>query len=202
MPENVKDRIKSIAKDLFSKYGFSKVTTDEISSTLGISKRTLYNFFESKENLIEEIISDELKKIEDAINELIIKADKGKFDFIETIKSLFKIMNEQSLTFTKEFFDDLFKSAPNQLRKIEEFREKHFKTNFFTFYNMGVEQGYVKKHIDKNIFYFIFYHSFHEIIKPKILSNIPKTANEVIEDIIDILLTGALTQKGIQKLKN
>lgn len=202
MADILKNRIKSIAKDLFSKWGYSKVTTDEISSALGISKRTLYNFFESKEKLLEEIIQEELSKIEILINDLLKKAEKKDFDFIDTIKQMFKIMSEQSQTFTKEFFDDLFKSAPEQLRKIEEFREKHFKENFFKFYNMGVDQGFVKKHIDKNLFYFIFYHSFHQILKPEILMNFSKTANEIIEQIIDILLTGSLTEKGLVRIKN
>lgn len=96
MADILKNRIKSIAKDLFSKWGYSKVTTDEISSALGISKRTLYNFFESKEKLLEEIIQEELSKIEILINDLLKKAEKKDFDFIDTIKQMFKIMSEQS----------------------------------------------------------------------------------------------------------
>ncbi len=48
----IKDRILSRAEEMFLKFGYSKVTMDEIAANIGMSKKTLYKFFPSKEELV------------------------------------------------------------------------------------------------------------------------------------------------------
>src|SRR5690606_41317726 len=55
LDEDVKKRIMDEARSLFFRYGFSKVTMDEAAEGLGMSKKTLYRYFPSKEVLLEEI---------------------------------------------------------------------------------------------------------------------------------------------------
>jgi TetR/AcrR family transcriptional regulator of autoinduction and epiphytic fitness len=50
--------ILDTAIEVFSKKGFDSSTIDEIAETAGISKRTIYNHFQSKEKLIQDIVSD------------------------------------------------------------------------------------------------------------------------------------------------
>ena len=57
MSLKLKDRILTRAEEMFLKSGYSKVTMDEIASNLGMSKKTLYKYFSSKEELVKEIIS-------------------------------------------------------------------------------------------------------------------------------------------------
>lgn len=46
-------RVLNTAADLFKQYGFNKVGVDRIVSETKISKATFYNYFHSKERLIE-----------------------------------------------------------------------------------------------------------------------------------------------------
>lgn len=41
---------------LFSKYGCKRVGMDDVAETLGISKKTLYEVFENKNNLVQESV--------------------------------------------------------------------------------------------------------------------------------------------------
>ncbi|MCC8143905.1 MAG: TetR/AcrR family transcriptional regulator [Tannerellaceae bacterium] len=50
----MKERILLTALDLFSQYGIKKVSMDDITRNISISKRTLYEFFENKEMLLVE----------------------------------------------------------------------------------------------------------------------------------------------------
>jgi TetR/AcrR family transcriptional regulator, cholesterol catabolism regulator len=53
-------RIKENAHGLFMKYGFRSVTMDEIAQRMGISKKTIYTYFEDKDALVDAIMVDEI----------------------------------------------------------------------------------------------------------------------------------------------
>jgi TetR/AcrR family transcriptional repressor of mexJK operon len=67
------EKIMDAAIDLFSKYGYDGVTTEQIATEAGFSEKTLFRHFKSKQNLLEQAIdryhyADEMRAIFD--NEL------------------------------------------------------------------------------------------------------------------------------------
>ena len=57
----------------------------------------------------------------------------------------------------------------------------------------------VKSNINKDILYLIFYNSLHYILVPEVVSNLPLTTKDTLQNIFDVLLTGALTDIGNKK---
>ncbi len=51
-----KEKVFSAAKELFGRFGFKKTTVDEIADWAGISKRTMYEVFASKEAILAELV--------------------------------------------------------------------------------------------------------------------------------------------------
>ena len=60
----VKDRIIQKATDLFMRYGIRSITMDEIASQLGISKKTIYQFFTDKDQMVEAVVELEVSENE------------------------------------------------------------------------------------------------------------------------------------------
>ena len=62
------DEILNAALELFTEKGFAATRMDDVAKTAGISKGTLYNYFESKESIfhavVQEMISPEIDKVE------------------------------------------------------------------------------------------------------------------------------------------
>ena len=54
----MKELIKEKARELFFSYGLKSVSMDEIAKKAGVSKRTIYEFFEDKTELVNEIVQD------------------------------------------------------------------------------------------------------------------------------------------------
>ena len=52
----LRDRIIEVSSDLFMSNGCKSVTMDEVAAANGISKRTLYEHFKDKTNLLEECL--------------------------------------------------------------------------------------------------------------------------------------------------
>src|SRR3954466_12358088 len=59
-----KDRVLQGAEELFFRYGIKSVTMDDIAKHLAISKKTIYQFFEDKNEMVETLMAQSLKKDE------------------------------------------------------------------------------------------------------------------------------------------
>lgn len=106
MDQEKKLRILKIAKDNFEQFGYKKTTVDEIATNAGISKRTLYEMFSSKENILSELVMNEaflyrsimdnkLKNIEDPLEKLKIFT-KSSVVYFRGNPFLEKILNDES----------------------------------------------------------------------------------------------------------
>lgn len=60
---DTRDRIREQAKNLFMKYGIRSVSMDDIAVGLGISKKTIYQWYKDKDALVDEIINDDINDI-------------------------------------------------------------------------------------------------------------------------------------------
>ena len=57
-----KDRIQQKAHDLFMQYGLRSVSMDDIAASLGMSKKTIYQFFSDKDDLVDVVVDEELRQ--------------------------------------------------------------------------------------------------------------------------------------------
>ena len=62
--------ILKVAKKLFSKYGFKKVSMDEIAKNAGVTKKTVYANFASKEELLNSLIKLELQDMKERFEKM------------------------------------------------------------------------------------------------------------------------------------
>jgi len=66
LARNTRERIAQGARELFFKEGFDGMRLERLAGELGITKRTIYNHFESKEDLLFAVLEEDLRKwIED-----------------------------------------------------------------------------------------------------------------------------------------
>ena len=194
--EDLKKRILEKASESFFNRGYSGVKTDELAAELGISKRTLYELFPSKNDLLMASLQGVIRKIENETSEIVEEITNSTMGFIEGIKKLMDAISESIQRFGKDLLEDLKKKAPEAWLEIERFRADAIKKNFKILHRIGVERGYVKKEINEEVFYLIYHYSITNILRSDIVARLPMTMKDVIEDIIDVLFTGSFTDKG------
>ena len=76
-----KEQIINSARKLFSKYGFKKVSMDEIAKEANVTKKTVYTYFESKEELLKYFIQEEILNMKKIVENI----EKQKIDFFESV---------------------------------------------------------------------------------------------------------------------
>lgn len=84
-----KEQIIEAARNLFHKYGFKKVSMDEIAKEAGVTKKTIYMYFASKEELLKYFILEQIEKMKNIIEEI----ESQNYDFYETVnKAIYKLL--------------------------------------------------------------------------------------------------------------
>ncbi len=131
---NVNQQIIEEGKKLVEKYGFRKFTMDEIAQNIRISKRTIYQHFKTKNELvssiIDSIIEDDREELKNHVNQ--------ESDYVEKLRAVFYLYHIKMLK--KEYLNELRKYSPDDWNKFKEFSERR-RTYVKQIYNEGVEKG-------------------------------------------------------------
>ncbi len=116
----MKERIKQKADELFRMYGIKSVTMDEIATRLGVSKKTIYQSFADKDELVDEVVGELL-----SFNQSCCNRDRAKatdaihevFLAMEMIQQMFANMNPVILY-------DMERNHPVTFQKFLEHKHK------------------------------------------------------------------------------
>ena len=109
------EQILNAAKKLFTNYGFKKVSIDEIASEAGVTKKTVYTYFSSKEELLKYCIKEELQNM----RKIIENVESKKLDFMETVHQV--IYNLLKYKKNCKFLKMLFKES--EILKNEQLKD-------------------------------------------------------------------------------
>ncbi len=192
----LKGRILSQAEEMFLKFGFSKVTMEEIAANLGISKKTIYKFFQGKDQLLKEIIHGMKCEVEDYVYKIW---SNEKMDFVEKLKLLMNFIGKQSSKLHGPLLHDLQKCNPEIWKEVQEVRKKHSFEKFSRLLEEGIDKGVFRSDINKQLMVLFYLNAVQGIINPEVLSQLPFSADQVFEGIIKIMLEGLLTEEGRTK---
>ncbi len=126
--------------DYFCENGVRKVTMDEIAEHLGISKATIYNYFQSKEDLIEAAVW--LKLTDLAIMKEYLFNDK--LDFTDRYYEGVRHFTNNLGGLTTELLNELKVFFPGCWEPIQLFQNASVE-NLMEYYKMGIERGIFTK---------------------------------------------------------
>jgi len=192
--QKIKNRIIETSREMFFRSGFSKVTMDEIAAELGMSKKTVYKFFPTKMNLLDEIAQftrDEFQVNFDAVLE------NKELDVLQKLNQFIQIISSRlSSLLNKSFLNDLQKFAPEVWQKMEAFRKEMIYTRFGSLIQEGIREGVFRNDIPQDVIVLIFFSAINNVINPTTLAHLPLTAEEAYQTINKIFLEGLMTEKS------
>lgn len=114
----LKDRIKQKANELFRRYGIKSVTMDEIASQMGVSKKTIYQCFSDKNDLVDDVIGDMLDYNRNFCQESRVNSQNAVHEVflaMESLQTTFENMNPGILF-------DIERNYPATFKKFKDFK--------------------------------------------------------------------------------
>jgi len=188
---NEKEKIINFSKDTFLKNGFYKISMDEIAKGLGISKKTIYKFFPSKDFLVESAVGLFQRRIKNKLNKIVDDQDNP----ILKIKALSNFVAHLSLEINQKMLFDLQTHRPDLWEKIDKFRKTVIEEVWTKIINKGKEEKYIVNKPNDIIITAILA-PIREVISPDFLLTHNYSMKDAFEYTFDILVSGILTEKG------
>lgn len=114
---NTKQKILIQTFDLIMKYGIKSVSLDDISRGIGISKKTIYQYFESKRGLIHNVIENHIQNDESDIAEIVTRADNAIDEMVTIAKHILVFLRSMSPSMifdTKKYYPKIWERYENQ----------------------------------------------------------------------------------------
>lgn len=188
---NTRERIQTGAFELFKKRGFKSVTMDEIAKSLQMSKRTIYENFEDKHELIHTIIEIEIKKSVCQF-ENIMKNNDNVYVALQQIDNIHKESFKNSSPLLQTDLKKYYSAILDNVAKL--FFEARNKAINITL-AQGIKQGVFLESININAIALMF----EDIMDFSIRKIEEKKFTD--KDMIDcfvVLLRGISTEKGLE----
>lgn len=196
---DLKSRILGLARDKFVRLGYKNVKTDEIAKELGISKRTLYQMFDTKNSLLVEALQEPIKEFESSVNEIADKmTDNGKFSFFEHLNKILELDYRHTKLYSHAVYDEIRKYLP-EFYNLCKLHDSNKFEKFQRIGQLGIEHGYFREGFDHFLVVHMMHVSMWHLTNPDFIEKIPLSVNQVVSQIYDIILNGLLTDAGRSK---
>lgn len=182
------------------RYGLRSVSMDEIANQLGISKKTIYQYYADKDSLVSEVIGmvvEENKKGCLGYREVSENAVHEVFIVMEMVENLLRHMNPVVMF-------DLEKYHPKAFALVNEYRNKFMYDMIKSNMEMGIEQELYRSELDADVLTRYRLTTIFLMFNPELFPPAKYQAIRVITEITDHFLYGLVTTKGyklIQKYK-
>lgn len=105
------NEILMTVSELFRKYGIKSVTMDDVAKELGISKKTLYQYFIDKTDLINKLMNYEIEGVEICFNEILATKQNAIEELFEVNRFMMSMLKRNSPSFDydmKKYYPDIF----------------------------------------------------------------------------------------------
>ena len=136
-----KKSILLAAYDLFSTCGIKDVSIAEIAQKAAVSQVSIYNFFESKENLVRQamfaLMNEKMKESERVL--------ESEIPFREKLKKLLFISDEATLQSIPKFFLSAINSDPLIVNLLEEYYRSRTEPFIIRLIEQGKKAGCINQ---------------------------------------------------------
>ncbi len=191
-----KDRILEGAWQLFLTYGIRNVSMDEIAKHIGMSKKTIYQYFSDKDDLVYQLMQIGMNEQTKQMREIAESSEN-------VIEELHRIMVK-----TKEMFSqmnplllfELRKYHPKAWEVFNQCKDGEMKDHIVQTLRKGINQGVFRSNIDVEILARMRMEVVQLVFDAKVFPPTQFNFWEVNEQLFEHFLYGIITLKGLTLL--
>lgn len=202
MAELTKETIMLTSNRLFSQDGVREVSIDDICRKLCISKKTFYQFYSTKEDLVGDVVTYNVERRKAEFEKLV----EGKTT-LQVLKALFSLVSrKKTLDSDKRMAKDIMKYYPETFIRRSEERVKAMNSFITDCLSEGMAEGVVRSYMNMDASLFLVF-AMHEgmaqyldgTLSLKVAKMPFKSLSAAFEDIV---IRSLLTRRGLEEYKS
>ncbi|MCR5050229.1 MAG: TetR/AcrR family transcriptional regulator [Paludibacteraceae bacterium] len=191
-----REHIIKTAGDLFFRLGIRSVSIDDICHELGMSKKTFYVYFESKDALIDQLLQANIACISAKMDQML-----ALNDFKQLVKVFVRHQREEKNDVRRvpNLVYDLKKYYP---RQFADFQQQIFETNknyIQRYLEQGVEQGMVRDNLNLELTAVLFAKLQNDAMRDfEMIEAQHHNMHQLAHTTMDIFVRGVLSEEGLK----
>ena len=188
----IRKKILKGAESLFMKYGVRSISMDDIARHLSVSKKTLYQHFADKEDIVTMTCTAHIVEMAREVEEI----QKTAKNAIDELAKLSVCLRESSEEMNPSLLFDLQKYHPKAWSVWLDHKNKFIRESVIRNLNQGIEEGYFRPEIDKEVIAIIRLEMVQLPFDDRIFPPSQFKLTEVQMQIFDHFVYGITTEKG------
>jgi AcrR family transcriptional regulator len=191
MSSNIKEKILKIFREQIQIFGIKSITLDMIAKSCGISKKTLYKYFEGKDQIVSVIVDEILEKLNVSFDE----ADRSADEAMDKIHNIFDSMFELLGSISVPLLRDIQTDYPDINRKIDIFRDEHRELVRRTI-ESGIKSGSMNGAINPSLAVDMIMGAATAVLYPEYIIKNNQTMQSAMESFKELILNGLALKRG------
>ncbi|GAL73603.1 TetR/AcrR family transcriptional regulator [Nonlabens ulvanivorans] len=189
---DIKTEILQKSTEMFLDLGFKSVTMDDISSEMGMSKKTLYSYFKNKEELITEVTLAISNTICGGIDNICSTSTNP----IEELYDIKKMVLTSLKGDKSSPIHQLQRYYPRVHQKVTAIQFEYMKECVNKNLEIGIEQGLYRDNLDKDFVSRIYYVGLQGIKDLHLFPNTQFPVQKLHDHYLEYHLRGIVTPAG------
>ncbi|MCX6252520.1 MAG: TetR/AcrR family transcriptional regulator [Bacteroidetes bacterium] len=191
MEEKVLHIVGHVSK-LYQRYGIKSVTMDDVARHLCISKKTLYEHFKDKEDLVSRVLLQEYEKRGGYYTQI----EKRNLNAVEELLEVYKLIHTMFMDYNPSMEYDIRKYYPDLHTRFREIRRKRIFESAYRNLNKGKKEGLYRKDINSKVIAKLHVFRVENMFENDLFSIEEITSLKVFHQLFFYHLHGILSEKG------
>jgi len=192
--QEIKNRILNGSEELFMRYGVRSISMDDIARHLGVSKKTLYQHFSDKDDLVTRVSRAHFERDARLFRQLKAEAKNA----IEELAKLWVWIKEDLEKMNPALLMDIQKYHPKAFRHWMQYKEEFVRESMVLNIDQGKREGYFRPEVNAEIIatsrLLLLEAAFNDRYFPRDTFNLVDIQSQLFE----LFVYGLCTDKGRQ----
>ncbi len=191
----MKEEIIKISLAGFLKYGIRRMTIQKLVSPLGISSKTVYKYFNNKEELLRQCLTLHYNRLFDDALAVFDKEPNA----VLALDNAWKQALENDFGINKVFYHDLNYYYPALQDEIIKKHGNKISGAFNRLINQGVRDGYLRKDLNPRVIFEAMTVLYSSLTRTEQFKKFGLSPADLAKHTVRVYLQGICTGKGLKQ---
>jgi TetR/AcrR family transcriptional regulator, cholesterol catabolism regulator len=192
MDENTRSIVEKVSR-LYQRYGIKSVTMDDVAKHLGISKKTLYEYFSDKEDLVRQVVYHSHDKME-----ALFSGIRQNLNPIEELLEVYRLIRFMFRDYNPSMEYDIRKYYPDLYNRIKETRRNRMFETVYRNLAKGKSEGLYRREMNSRIIAKLHVLRVEGMFENELFTVEEITSLKVFHEIFYYHVFGILSPKGVK----
>lgn len=192
--ESKQQEIINVAREMFGEYGIRSVSVDDICRQVGISKKTLYQYYNNKAELLDSLLTQEMENVKNEALEIKAEANNA----IHSLLLVSKLIGRLSMNAKPAAAYDLKKYYPELYKKFVDIKRQMAYEGIVMNLERGMKEGLYRSDLSIEVIARLYIQKIEQMHDKEFLQHMEFSHECIFEIMFENHIRGIANQKGIE----